>query len=42
MAYESPTLSEVGSVRELTLGAGAVGNDDTLHWFIKRGPDPSS
>jgi len=31
--YEAPTLVEVGSVRELTLGQGYRGNDDQYGWF---------
>jgi len=42
MRYESPTLTEVGSVRGLTLGEGVKGNDDTLFWFIRYGTNPDS
>ena len=42
MRYESPTLMEVGSVRELMLGEGWQGNDDTLLYFIRYGTNPSS
>ena len=32
--YEPPKLTEVGSVRGLTMGEGIFGNDDTFvfHW----------
>ena len=32
--YEPPELTAVGSVRELTMGNGIFGNDDTFvfHW----------
>ena len=32
--YESPKLTAIGSVREMTLGEGIFGNDDTFvfHW----------
>ena len=32
--YESPELAEVGSVRDLTLGSGFWGNDDTFVFTI--------
>ncbi|WP_156252160.1 lasso RiPP family leader peptide-containing protein [Pseudactinotalea terrae] len=35
--YEAPTMTEVGSVRDLTLGEGWAGNDDTLLYFIRYG-----
>jgi hypothetical protein len=34
--YESPELAEVGSVRDLTLGQGWRGNDDTFVFSIGR------
>ena len=34
--YESPELAEVGSVRDLTLGDGWRGNDDTFVFHIGR------
>lgn len=46
MTYEPPALSEVGSLRELTLGKGFWGDDDTLikigRFEITYGTDPSS
>lgn len=33
-AYVSPQLTEVGSVRDLTLGDGFRGNDDTFVFSI--------
>ena len=33
--YESPELTEVGSVRDLTLGQGWRGNDDTFVFTVK-------
>ena len=32
--YESPQLTEVGSVKDLTLGEGFWGNDDTFVFTI--------
>ncbi len=32
--YESPQLTEVGSVKDLTLGEGVWGNDDTFVFSI--------
>lgn len=32
--YESPQLTEVGSVKDLTLGEGIRGNDDTFVFSI--------
>ncbi|WP_154795466.1 lasso RiPP family leader peptide-containing protein [Occultella kanbiaonis] len=41
--YESPMIQEVGSVRDLTLGQGLRGSDDSLGWFSwGTNPDPSS
>ncbi|CAM3429976.1 lasso RiPP family leader peptide-containing protein [Occultella glacieicola] len=40
--YESPMIQEVGSVRDLTLGEGWAGSDDTFLYFIRYGTDPSS
>lgn len=34
MKYESPTLTEVGSLRELTLGKLGGGDGDNIHWFL--------
>jgi len=34
--YESPQLTEVGSVKDLTLGEGWRGNDDTFVLTIGR------
>ncbi|WP_165372810.1 lasso RiPP family leader peptide-containing protein [Pengzhenrongella frigida] len=31
--YESPRITEVGSVRDLTLAQGWNGNDDKFLWF---------
>ncbi|RIQ20479.1 MULTISPECIES: lasso RiPP family leader peptide-containing protein [Jiangella] len=33
MAYEAPTLEEIGSVRELTLAASGRGRSDQVQWF---------
>lgn len=33
-SYESPKLTAVGSVKDLTLGEGWRGNDDTLVFAI--------
>lgn len=32
--YEAPSLTTVGSVKDLTLGALGVGSQDNVHWFI--------
>jgi len=40
--YESPTLTEVGSVRELTLGKGFKGSDDSFLGIINWGTNPDS
>lgn len=40
-AYESPRLTKVGSLKDLTLGEGVRGNDDVLLWFIRWGTNPS-
>lgn len=37
--YESPSITEVGSVRDLTLAQGLTGNDDRFLWFTW-GTDP--
>ena len=37
--YESPRLTVVGSVKDLTLGDGWRGNDDTFVFHIGRLPD---
>ncbi|MGH1561885.1 lasso RiPP family leader peptide-containing protein [Mumia sp. DW29H23] len=43
MAYEAPKLTEVGSVRDLTLGQGLDGNDDQFLFFTwGENPDPRS
>lgn len=34
MKYEAPTLTEVGSLSELTLGRIGRGNGDNVHWFF--------
>ncbi|HEU5035705.1 MAG TPA: lasso RiPP family leader peptide-containing protein [Nocardioides sp.] len=34
--YESPTLTKVGSVRDLTLGEGILGSDDNFVFHIGR------
>lgn len=34
--YESPTIAEVGSVQDLTLGQGLQGNADSL-WIFSWG-----
>jgi hypothetical protein len=34
MTYESPTLTEVGSLHELTLGKIGLGSSDNIHWFV--------
>ena len=34
--YESPTLTQVGSVRDLTLGEGILGSDDSFVFHIGR------
>jgi hypothetical protein len=35
LKYETPELAEVGSVRDLTLGQGWRGNDDTFVFTVK-------
>ena len=30
--YEAPTITEVGSVRDLTLAQGWAGSDDKIVW----------
>lgn len=35
-AYEAPRLTTVGSVKDLTLGQGLFGNDDTFVFHIGR------
>ncbi|MEQ6902457.1 lasso RiPP family leader peptide-containing protein [Nocardioides sp. YIM 152588] len=32
--YEAPTLVEVGSVRDLTLGKIGRGSEDEIFWFL--------
>lgn len=39
MQYEAPSITEVGSVRELTLAEGLAGKDDRF-WFFAWGTDP--
>ena len=39
--YEAPKMTEVGSVRDLTLGGAGLGRDDSFFWF-HWGVDPSS
>ncbi|WP_165492046.1 lasso RiPP family leader peptide-containing protein [Egibacter rhizosphaerae] len=41
-AYETPSITELGSVAAMTRGEGVKGDDDTLAWFIKYGTDPTS
>ena len=38
--YEAPRITEAGSVRDLTLGEGLAGNDDTFVFFFHYGEDP--
>ena len=41
MTYESPTISELGSVESLTLGSLQPGPEkDSFQWWIFRIPDP--
>ena len=41
MAYESPTISELGSVESLTLGSLATGPEsDNFQWWIFTIKDP--
>lgn len=35
--YESPQLTTVGSLTDLTLGEGWAGSDDVLFYFIRYG-----
>jgi hypothetical protein len=39
--YESPELKRLGSVKDLTLGEGFKGNDDTFLFFFHYGIDYS-
>lgn len=34
MKYEAPTLTEVGSLHELTLGKVGPGDGDNVNWFF--------
>ncbi|MEE6287547.1 lasso RiPP family leader peptide-containing protein [Georgenia sp. MJ173] len=38
--YESPRITKVGSVPDLTLGIGELGNKDQYLKFLPFGPDP--
>ena len=43
--YEAPKMTEVGSVRDLTLGEGVWGRDDSfsfLGFTVHYGTNPSS
>lgn len=40
MQYEAPSITEVGTVRELTLAQGLSGNDDQFLFFTW-GTDPT-
>jgi hypothetical protein len=41
MAYEAPTVSEVGSIESLTLGSWQPGPErDSFQWWIFKIPDP--
>lgn len=31
--YESPVLTTVGSLKDMTLGSGGPGSDDRFLWF---------
>lgn len=40
--YEAPRITEVGSVRDLTLAQGWAGKDDKFLFFFTYGTDPVS
>lgn len=39
--YESPRLTTVGSLKDMTLGGGHGGTDDIHVWFLRIGPELS-
>lgn len=40
MRYETPSITEVGEIRELTLAQGLAGDDDRF-LFVTYGTDPT-